>query len=204
MFCLIAVTGETVSMNYTLDESKLLYAKDRLEWRSWLEAHYRSEHEIWLVFHKKHTGKPRIAYNDAVEEALCFGWIDSTAKQIDSDRYAQRFSRRNPRSPYSQQNKERLRYLAGQGVIMPEVLAAIGDILDERFEMPADILDAIKSNKQAWKNFQAFSESYIRIRISYIDTARSRPDEFEKRLNHFIRMTEMNKMFGFGGIEKYN
>jgi len=82
------------------DKNKMLHATTRQEWRTWLEKHYRSETEVWLVYARKHSGKPRIAYNDAVEEALCFGWIDSTVKSIDQDSFAQRFSVRKPQSPY--------------------------------------------------------------------------------------------------------
>jgi uncharacterized protein YdeI (YjbR/CyaY-like superfamily) len=175
---------------------------NRDEWRSWLKKHYRSEREVWLVYYKKHTGKPRIPYNDAVEEALCFGWIDNTVKSIDEDRYAQRFSVRNPKTPYSQANKERLRNLIKQGKVV-EVLATLGSLAEEQFEIPSDILEAIRANDKAWENFQRLSEPYIRVRIAFIDAARKRPEEFKKRLKYFIEMTEKNKQFGFGGIEKY-
>jgi uncharacterized protein YdeI (YjbR/CyaY-like superfamily) len=190
-------------MKRSLDEAKLLYLTNRTEWRDWLKKHYKSEKEVWLVYYKKHTGKPRVAYNDAVEEALCFGWIDSTAKSIDQDRFAQRFTPRNPKTPYSQANKERLMELVRQGKVIPEVLAAIGDLAGEQFKIPADILNVIRGNRKAWKNFQTFSQPYIRIRIAFIEGARKRPQEFEKRLRHFIDLTEKNKQFGFGGIEKY-
>lgn len=190
-------------MKKSLDEEKLLYTAKRTEWRNWLRKHYKSEKEIWLVFYKKHTGKPRIPYNDAVEEALCYGWIDSTVRRIDEDRFAQRFSVRNPKTPYSQSNKERLRRLIKNGKVVNDVLVTLGDLLEEPFEIPPDILKAIKANTKAWKNFQTFSQSYIRIRIAFIDGARNRPQEFEKRLRYFIKMTEKNKQFGFGGIEKY-
>ncbi|MCU0501910.1 MAG: YdeI/OmpD-associated family protein [Anaerolineae bacterium] len=190
-------------MEYGLIESKLLYVTDRKEWRDWLTKHYKSESEVWLVYYKKHSGKPRIPYNDAVEEALCFGWIDSTVKGIDEDRFAQRFSVRNPRTLYSQANKERLKELIKQGRVVDEVVATLGNLMEEQFEIPPDILEAIKANEKAWTNFQAFSGSYIRIRIAFIDGARKRPEEFEKRLRYFIKMTEMNRQLGFGGIEKY-
>lgn len=191
-------------MKKELDESSLLYVTRGEEWRAWLERHYKSEKEIWLVFYKKHTGQPRISYNEAVEEALCFGWIDSTARRIDEERYAQRFSVRRPKSTYSQANKERLRELVRQGKVVDDVLATLGDVLEEdAFEIPPDILDAIQDNEAAWNNFQGFSPGYIRIRIAFIDGARNRPEEFEKRLKYFIQMTEKNKQFGFGGIEKY-
>jgi uncharacterized protein YdeI (YjbR/CyaY-like superfamily) len=190
-------------MKHDLVETKLFYVTDRKEWRDWLTNHYKSESEVWLVYYKKHSGKPRISYNDAVEEALCFGWIDSTVKGIDENRFAQRFSVRNPKTPYSQANKERLRELVKQGRVVEEVVATLGNLVEEQFEIPPHILKAIKANEKAWTNFQAFSESYIRIRIAFIAGARKRPEEFEKRLRYFIKMTEMNRQFGFGGIEKY-
>ena len=180
-----------------------LYVTDRKKWRRWLREHYKTTKEIWLVYYKKETGKPRIAYNDAVEEALCFGWIDSIVRTIDEERFAQRFSPRKPKSKYSQANKERLRALIKQKRVMKDVLETLGDILEEKFVIPKDILQAIKANKEAWKNFQKFSDSYKRIRIAFIEGARKRPQEFEKRLKHFIQVTEKNKMFGFGGIEKH-
>ena len=190
-------------MKHRFDMKNTLYVTNRKKWRDWLKKHYESEKEIWLVYYKKHTGKPRINYNEAVEEALCFGWIDSTVKSIDEDRFAQRFSLRNPKSPYSQANKERLRELIRQRQVAKDVLATIGDVIEEEFEIPPDILKAIKANKEAWKNLQGFSQSYIRIRIAFIDAARNRPQEFKKRLKYFIEMTGKNKQFGFGGIEKY-
>jgi uncharacterized protein YdeI (YjbR/CyaY-like superfamily) len=156
------------------------------------------------VSYKKHTGEPRIPYNDAVEEALCFGWVDSTVKSIDGDRFAQRFSARKPKSRYSQANRERLRALAREGKVAKEVLATLGDLAEEEeFEIPPDILKTIRASKEAWKNLKGFSRSYIRIRIAFIEGARRRPTEFDKRLRYFIKMTEKNKQFGFGGIEKY-
>jgi uncharacterized protein YdeI (YjbR/CyaY-like superfamily) len=187
-----------------LGEAEMLYVTNRKAWRDWLRKRYKSEKEIWLVYYKKHTGKPRIPYNEAVEEALCFGWIDSTVKSIDAERFAQRFSVRSLKSPYSQANQERLRVLIKQGKVAKDILATLGDLpAEEEFVIPPDILGAIHLNKEAWKNFQGFSQSYIRIRIAFIEGARDRPREFAKRLEYFIRMTEKNKQFGFGGIEKY-
>lgn len=164
---------------------------------------YKSKDEIWLVYAKKHTGKPRISYNDAVEEALCFGWIDSIVKTVDDDHFAQRFSVRKNTSNWSQPNIERLRLMLAEDKVMPEVRETLPDLSGEDFEVPADILEAIKSNKDAWKHYQHFSAPYIRIRISYIDMARSRPEEFEKRLSNFIKKSAENKLIGQGGVEKY-
>ncbi|MHB8845072.1 MAG: YdeI/OmpD-associated family protein [Nitrospirota bacterium] len=185
-----------------MEITRTLYVADRKKWRAWLRKHYRTEKDIWLVFYRKETGKPRIAYNDAVEEALCFGWIDSTVKKLDDERFAQRFSPRNPATKYSQTNKERLRRLIADSKVMKDVLARMGDLAEEAFVIPPDILKALKTNKEAWKNFRKFPPEYQRIRISYIDHARSRPGEFKKRLRNFISKTEMNKQFGFG-IRKF-
>jgi len=186
-----------------MEISTTLYMTNRKDWRTWLKKHYKTEKEIWLVYPKKATGKPRIEYNDAVEEALCFGWIDSIQKKLDKDHTVQRFSPRKPNAKYSQANIERLRYLIEKEMVIKEVIKTLDDALNQEFVIPDDILKTIKANKKAWKNFQAFSDSYVRIRIAFIDGARRRPDEFHKRLRHFLDMTEKNKMFGFGGIEKH-
>src|SRR2546430_8183879 len=88
-----------------------LYVKGRREWRAWLARHHQTASEIWLIYYKKHTGKPRIPYDDAVEEALCYGWIDSIVMRVDEERTAQRFSPRRPKSFLSETNKERARRL---------------------------------------------------------------------------------------------
>lgn len=183
--------------------TKTLYVTDPKQWRAWLETHYKSESEIWLIFYKKATGKPRISYNDAVEEALCFGWIDSIVKKVDEERTAQRFSPRKPTSEYSQPNIERLRYLVAQGKVVGEVLEGLGDVLEREFNFPSDILEAIEADEQAWENYQNFSEVYKRIRIAFIESARERPGEFQKRMDYFLKMTRKNKQIGFGGIEKH-
>ena len=186
-----------------MDITQTFHAATRTEWRKWLKKNYKTGKEIWLVYYKKTSGKPRVEYNDAVEEALCFGWIDSTVRKINEEKFAQRFSRRNPKTAYSQANKERLEKLIAEGKVMEDVLASLGNISSLKFKIPQDILKVIKANKEAWKNFQNFSDAYKRIRIAFIDGARNRPAEFQKRLNYFIKMTEKNKQFGFGGIEKY-
>lgn len=194
-----------LAYNFTnlMEITNTLYITDRKDWRAWLKKHYKTAQEIWLVYPKKATEKPRIEYNDAVEEALCFGWIDSIVKKLDDDHTVQRFSPRKPKAKYSQANIERLRALMAKKKVVKEVAETLGDILNQEFVIPPDILKAIQTNKKAWGHFQAFSESYKRIRVAFIDGARRRPEEFKKRLRHFIEMTEQNKMFGFGGIEKH-
>ena len=186
-----------------MEIGKTIFVDDRREWRAWLSKNYDKEKEIWLIYPRKASGKPRIPYNDAVEEALCFGWIDSTVKHIDEIFYAQRFSPRNPKSRYSEANKHRLRDLVKRGMVIQSVQESLVDVLSEEFVIPQDILGEIMANRQAWDNFQGFSPEYRMIRIAFIDGARSRPAEFRKRLNYFIMMTERNEQFGYGGIEKH-
>ena len=186
-----------------MEITNTLYVTNRKDWRRWLRENYRTEKEIWLIYFRKETGKPRIPYNDAVEEALCFGWVDSTHKTLDRERTAQRFSPRKPKSGYSPANKERLRKLLKQRKVIKEVRETLEGVLEEDLQIPADILEAIHANPLAWENFQRFSEPYKRIRIGFIDGARKRPEEFQKRLRYFIKMTEKNRLYGFGGIDQY-
>ena len=187
-----------------MEAEKLFYTADRQEWRAWLEAHFETEKDVWLVYPMKESGEPCLLYNDAVEEALCFGWIDSTVKHTDPLHRAQRFSPRNPKSTYSQPNIERLIWLDGRGMIHPKVRQSVRKIIRAKFVYPKDIMKAIRKDPAAWVNFAAFSEPYKRIRIAYIEAARNRPEEFRKRLENFIRKTAENKLIiGYGGIAKY-
>ena len=100
-----------------MDITRTLYVAKRKDWRDWLKKHYKTEKEIWLVYYKKATGKPRIEYNDAVEEALCFGWIDSLIKRLDDDRYARKFTPRKPDSRWSTINRRRYARVAARGLL---------------------------------------------------------------------------------------
>jgi len=183
--------------------SNTLYLTKPKDWRNWLKQHHKTESEVWLVYPKKATGKLRIGYNDAVEQALCFGWIDSIIKALDTEHNVQRFSPRKPKAKYSQANIERLRTLVAEKKVIKEVADTLTDVLNAEFIIPPDILKAIQAEEEARKNFQNFSDAYIRIRVAFIDGARNRPEEFKKRLRYFIEMTAKNKQIGFGGIEKH-
>jgi len=102
---------------------KTLYVTNRADWRKWLKKNHKKEPEIWLIYFRKSTGKPRIEYSDAVEEALCYGWIDSIEKRIDEERLAQRFTPRRPNSNWSESNKERMKKLIKNGKMTPAGLA---------------------------------------------------------------------------------
>lgn len=106
-----------------MDIGKTVYLTNRDDWRKWLKEHHTKEKEIWLIYYKKSTGKPTIEYNDAVEEALCFGWIDGIEKGIDEERFAGRFTPRRPKSNWSDSNKERMKKLIKTGEMTKAGLA---------------------------------------------------------------------------------
>ena len=174
---------------------KLLDVPDAMAWRRWLEAHHTSEPEIWLVYHSKASGLPSIRYNDAVDAALCFGWIDSTVKKVDADSRAQRFTPRRPGSPISPMNRVRAIRLQEAGRMTQEGLDAIGN-LDTPFVLPPDIEAALKADDETWRNYEAFPESYRRIRVGFVDGSRNRPEMFQRRLSYLLKMTKANKRYG--------
>lgn len=189
-----------------MELGETLYVTNRRQWRAWLAKHHKTAKEIWLIYYRKATGKPRIPYNDAVEEALCYGWIDSTNKTLDKEALAQRFSPRRKGSRLSPMNKERVRRLIAAKKMTRAGLESVKQDLEhdaaanthtvKKVTLPDDILDALKADPIVWKNFQAFPESYKQIRVGWIDGARKRPAEFQKRLRYFIKMTGKGKRFG--------
>lgn len=175
---------------------KTLIVKNRDEWRSWLNKNHQSEKEIWLVHYKKSSGKWTISYDEALEEALCFGWIDSIVKKVDEEARAQRYTPRRNNSPISETNKERVRRLIKQGKMTDFGLFKIKKYMDEEFVISQDIIKALKKNNDVWENFQKFPMYYQKIRVAFIEGARKRPEMFKKRLDYFLKMTAQNKKFG--------
>jgi uncharacterized protein YdeI (YjbR/CyaY-like superfamily) len=185
-------------------EKNILRFKTRTEWRKWLKQHFKKEKEAWLVSPNQSSGEKRIPYNDLVEEALCFGWIDSIAKSLDKPHSLQRYTPRRKGSSYSQPNIERLKHLISKKKIHPDILPTVQKAIEKKFIYPKDILAQLKKDKVTWKNYQAFSESYKRVRVAYIEGARKRPEEFQRRLMNFIEKTKNNKLIaGYGGVKKY-
>lgn len=183
---------------------EIRYFENREDWREWLAANFETVNDVWFVFPSKSSGKNSITYNDAVEEALCFGWIDSMIKALDDEHKIQHFTPRNPKSSYSQANKERLKWLLENKMIHPKWEERVRNVLADPFVFPDDIIDKLKEDSIAWEYYQRFSDGYKRIRIAYIEAARKRPEEFERRLNNFINKSRENKLIkGFGGIDKY-
>ena len=180
-------------------------ATDRGEWRVWLAANHGEADEVWLVLPTRAAGEASVTYNDAVEEALCFGWIDGTNRTLDATHQARRFTPRRAGSPYSQPNIERLRWLDARGMLMPEVRESVASLIEQQFEFPQDILDAIREDgERTWRNFESFGEPYRRIRVAYVDAARGRPEEFGRRLANLVAKTRDGKVIrGYGGVDKY-
>ena len=180
------------------------YTDKRSEWRAWLSKHFRTKHEVWFVFPTKDSGEPYLSYNDAVEEALCFGWIDGRAGTLDAKHGIRRFTPRREGSGYSRPNIERLMWLEEQGMIHPAIREKVLPLIQTPYIFPKDIMAEIMRDPVVAENYNRFSPSYQRIRVAYIDAARKRPDEFRKRLDSFINKTRRGKLItGYGGIEKY-
>lgn len=179
-----------------MDITETFYAADRTAWRQWLADHHASAREIWLIMYSQQSGKPTVAYLEAVEEALCFGWIDGIAKKIDNERRAQRFTPRRSKSHWTQLNIERARRLIEAGLMTEAGRAILPDLSPDAFQIPADILAALQADPVIWANFQGFPPVYQRIRIGYIDEMRKQPAEFKKRLENFLKKTAENKRFG--------
>ncbi|HYE65229.1 MAG TPA: YdeI/OmpD-associated family protein [Pyrinomonadaceae bacterium] len=187
--------------------SKTLYITSRGVWRAWLEKNHAIETEAWLIYYKKHTNRPRIPYDEAVEEALCFGWIDSIVRRIDDDRYAQKFTPRRNNSQWSELNKKRVRKLikegrmtrAGLAKVRTEILAGQEDSLSEpkkkELVIPQHIEKALRKNRAAWENFNNLAPSYRRKFVMWITDAK-KEETREKRLRESIELLAQNKKLG--------
>jgi uncharacterized protein YdeI (YjbR/CyaY-like superfamily) len=178
---------------------KTLYVTSREEWRAWLKEHYQSETEVWLIYYKKQTGRPRIPYDHAVEEALCFGWIDSIVKRLDDEKFAQKFTPRRDRTRWSALNKRRLRKLIREGRMTEAGLAKVnlatlgeeaqaqprrGDV-----DIPRFVKQALKSNAKAWENFRKLAPSHRKGFIQWIMDAR-KEETRERRLREAVARLE--------------
>ena len=189
-----------------MNVGKTLLCRTRAEWRAWLAKNHATAPDIWLIYYKKGSGKSAVAYADAVEEALCYGWIDSIAKGRDAQSWVQRFSPRRPKSVLSELNKERIRKMIRQRKMRAAGLRSVAHHLEgpsratpARFVFPQDILAILRKDPVVWKQYRSFPLSYRRIRIGWIDSVRNRPAEFQKRLAFFIKKTKAGTMFGSRG-----
>jgi uncharacterized protein YdeI (YjbR/CyaY-like superfamily) len=177
------------------------HPKTRAEWRAWLAKHHTSSPGVWFVYYKSESGKARVSYDDAVEEALCFGWIDNVARALDAERSMLRFSPRKPKSGWSKLNKGRVGRLIRVGLMTPAGLAKIEaakrdgswSALDpvERRVVPPDLKAALAANANAARNFDGFPPSSKKIILGWIASAK-RPETRAKRVAETVRQAAKN------------
>jgi len=177
-----------------------LEVRNRQQWRTWLGEHFASSPGVWLVFYKNHTGVKSIAYEDSVREALCFGWIDSLIKRLDDDRYAHKFTPRQPASKWSDINRKRWMELNAAGLLTPAGLAAAPT--DNTYAprpaipvLPNYIAKALKANPKAWSFFQELAPTYRRNFVAWIHTAK-RTETRDKRIRESIALLAAGKKLG--------
>lgn len=175
----------------------LLDVKSRKELRDWLLWNHAKESECWIVVKR---GRPvddgTFWYIDAVEEALCFGWIDSTTKKISDDVTAQRLCPRRSRSNWSELNKERCRRMERLGLMTDAGRAVLPDMSENGFSIDEDILQELKADDVVWENFCRQPELYKRIRIDTIQIKKKQPEIFRSRLDKFIENTRKGILYG--------
>lgn len=185
-----------------MDQFERLEARNRKEWRQWLQENHQTSPGIWLVYYKKNSKKTGISYDEAVEEALSFGWIDSRVNALDEERYMQIFTPRKPGSIWSKLNKQRVEKIIKEGIITPaglekiEVAKKDGSyyFLDDidNLVIPLDLKDALDSNKAAKKNFEVFTDSVKKQILYWIKTAK-RDTTRKNRIKKVVSLAAENK-----------
>jgi uncharacterized protein YdeI (YjbR/CyaY-like superfamily) len=185
-----------------LDDAPHVEADDRATWRGWLEANHATATGAWLVTWRARSGRVGLDYEAAVEEALCYGWIDSTGGYVDDERGKQYFAPRKPRSPWAATNKARVERLIAAGRMAPAGLAAIErarangswEVLDsvERLEVPADLAAALDARPPAAANFAAFPPSARKMQLGWVALAR-RPETRTARIEQIAAAAARNE-----------
>jgi len=180
--------------------------RNREAWRAWLAENHATAESLWLVFHKKHTGKAGLTYDEAVEEALCFGWIDGILKRIDDEKHMNRFCPRRKNSIWSERNKQRVRRMIEAGRMTEAGLVKIREAKEngqwdraaEREDVaivPAELTAALAKDERARLNFEKLAASYRRQFIYWVGTAK-REETRRKRVIEAVRMLRANKRLG--------
>ncbi|HXY08009.1 MAG TPA: YdeI/OmpD-associated family protein [Terriglobales bacterium] len=180
---------------------RTLQVGSRREWRNWLRKHHDSESLIWLVFPKRHTAEKSIRYDSAVEEALCFGWIDSIVKRLDDDSYARKFTPRKPDSRWSSINRQRYAKLKAGGLLAAPgrkraPTGRSGDAPRPPLSvLPSYIETQLKANRRAWDYFEQLAPSFRRMYIAWIDSAK-REETKQRRLREAIHLLASGRKLG--------
>jgi amphi-Trp domain-containing protein len=184
------------------DDTKTYYAKDRKVWRSWLQKNHAQHNHIWLILYKKHVKEPCVSYDAAVEEALCFGWIDGRLKRIDDQKHMVRFSPRRKNSVWSENNKQRVDKMIKQKKMTPVGLAlveaahksgqwALAAKREIEAKTPPDLLKALSATKKALSNFKKMAPSYKKMYIGWILDAK-REDTRKRRIQKVVELAAAN------------
>jgi uncharacterized protein YdeI (YjbR/CyaY-like superfamily) len=187
-----------------------LYIPNREEWRKWLEMNHDSKALVWLIYYKKHTGKPSIRYDYAVEEALCFGWIDSLVRRIDEERYMQKYTPRKPKSTWSKHNVKRVEKMIELGKMAPEGMKLYQYAIDNCLlpepeektggevlfpEVPDYFTKALAANPEAGETFNSLAPSYKLQYLGWIMEAK-KEETRKKRLNEAIELLKTGNTLG--------
>ncbi len=190
-----------------MELSTSVYFKNRDEWHKWLEKNHDKEKELWLIHYKKHSGKNGIHHQEAVEEAICFGWIDGKLKRIDDEKFILRYSPRKANSVWSKINKEKAEKMIKAGKITNSGLTKIEEAKKfgswdaaytnkQRERMPPDLKKALMKNKKAWNNFQNFANTYRNMYVGWV--VNSKTDETrKKRIERVVKQSLQNKKLIF-------
>ena len=186
----------------SLDQLERYYARSRDEWREWLKKNYQTSPGIWFIYYKKGTEERAMSYEDAVEEALSFGWIDSKVKTLDKKRYMQVFTPRKPGSTWSKLNKNRVKKLTKQGLMTPAGLEKVesakkdgswnmlSDVED--LILPDDLKNDLAADEKAEKNFQQYNDSTKKQMLWWIVSAK-RSETRERRLKKVLNLVRHNQ-----------
>jgi uncharacterized protein YdeI (YjbR/CyaY-like superfamily) len=181
-------------------ELETVDVRNRRRWRAWLEKHHATSTGIWLVFHKSHTGIESIPLDEAIREALCFGWIDSLIKRLDDDRYARKFTPRKSKSTWSDINRKHWKELKAAGLLAEAGLAAAPTARAYAprplvAKAPASFFKTLKKDARAWRAFQALAPSHQRHYVLWIYSA-VKPETQAKRLAESIALLSAGKKLG--------
>jgi uncharacterized protein YdeI (YjbR/CyaY-like superfamily) len=190
-----------------MELDRALYFKNRDEWREWLEKNHSKEDVVWLIHYKKDSGKTGVSHEDAVEEAICFGWIDGKLKRIDKEKFILRYSPRKADSVWSKINKEKAKKMIKLGRMTNVGLAKIEEAKKTGFwqkaytnikkeRMPPDLKRALMKNKKAWNNFQNFANSYRNMYIGWVVGAKT-DETRKKRIEKVVKQSLQKKKLVF-------
>ena len=189
-----------------MTENTALYLKDKTQWRKWLKTNHKNTKEVWLIHYKKPTNKKSVSHIEAVEEALCFGWIDSKLKKIDEEKFILKYSPRKQKSIWSKINKEKAEELIASGKMTQTGLEKIEEAKKqgfwdkaytnlERERLPSDLKNSLMKNEKAWNNFKKFANSYRNMYIGWVKGAKTEKTRI-RRISQVVKWAAQNKKLG--------